>query len=329
MTTDPPPLASCRSSFGQHHGYPPRQGWLKKVHTELSKNPHLFDNPEPATVTLGVGSSMVLSLRFWAEAFGLITRSPTDRRALTPTRRGRWLLDEETGADPWLEYPASLWLLHWWLLSNRVCAVPSWYYLFSESPFGRYTRIELRTHIQRAAQRTGWAAPGERAVARDIACMATMYAPQVGSVDQPRAGIEDVLLHPFRDLNLLSTAAPEAHRRDDRSHKITINRGAGRAAPSTVLLYACLDYAARNTAAPGSIALTRLASGPGSPGRIMLLDGGGLRRALEREASRRPPVAVMETGDGECVLAYEQPPALLADQVLADAFNLQDGPGEF
>jgi len=329
MTTTTPPLASCRPAFGRHHGYPPRQDWLKKVHTELSKNPRLFDNTEKATVTLGVGSSMVPSLRFWAEAFGLIARSPIYDRALEPTARAHWLLDDETGADPYTEHPATLWLLHWWLLSDRPCAVPSWYYLFAESPISRFTRTELRAYIQRAVQRTGWATPSQRTLARDIACMATMYAPQVGSVDQPRASIEDVLLNPFRDLNLLSTAVPETHRRGDRSHEIRVNRGAGRAAPSTVLLYACLDYASRDTAAPGSTALARLASGPGSPGRVMLLDGGALRRALEREAARRPPVAVMESDAGEWVLAYAEPPALLADQVLADTFNLPGGPGEF
>ncbi|MGW4890744.1 DUF4007 family protein [Kitasatospora sp. NPDC004240] len=324
MTDDPLPLASCSRSFGRHHSYPPRYGWLLKVHTALHDDPLVFDSPE-ASVILGVSSSMVPSMRFWANAFGLTAPSAAGGRAVEPTARANWLLDEDTGADPYLEDPRSLWLLHWWLLSPADCAVPSWYYLFARAGISRFTRAELRSHIHRAARESGWQPPSDDTIARDIACIATMYAPQVRSVDQPRAGIEDVLTNPFRDLNLVSTAGPQVQHRGDRTHEISVNRGAGRLAPTAVLLYTCLDYAAHCRSAPGSVALARLANGPG---RIMLLDSGSLRGALERASARYPAVAVMESGTGEVLLTFADPPALLADLVLASTFRVPGGPGD-
>jgi hypothetical protein len=289
-----------------------------KVHTALQDDPHVFQRPD-APLILGVGSSMVASMRFWAGAFGLVeedTEGPPG--AAAPTARGRWLLDEEDGADPYLEDQASLWLLHWWLLTGTPCHVPSWYFVFAVYGRSRFTRAELLSSIQRAVVRSGWRPPADDTVRRDIACLATMYAPQVGSVDQPRASLEDVLANQFGDLGLLSTAAPRSRPRADRSHEITVVAGAGRSAPAGVLLYACLDFAARGAASPGSIVLSRLASGPG---RIMRLDSGALRQALERAASRHPAVSVVESGAGETVLAYDAPPAVLADQVLAGVFQ--------
>ncbi|MCM2430941.1 DUF4007 family protein [Streptomyces sp. RKAG337] len=294
------------------------------MHTALQEDPHVFQRPD-APVVLGVGSSMVASMRFWAGAFGLVREDTAGTGAAAPTARGHWLLDDENGADPYLEDPGSLWLLHWWLLTGTPCSVPTWYYVFAASGISRFTRAELLSSIRNAVTRNGWQPPADDTIKRDIACLATMYAPQVGSVDQPRAGLEDVLTNPFRDLGLLSTASPTSHPRGDRSHEITVIRGAGRSAPAAALLYACLDFAARDTAAPGSTSLARLASGPG---RIMLLDGGALRGALERAAARHPAVAVVESGAGEMLLAYDAPPAVLANQVLAGIFHRPGAPGD-
>ncbi|WP_030230597.1 DUF4007 family protein [Streptomyces sp. NRRL S-350] len=325
--TDHPPLADCAPAFGRHRTYPPRQGWLLKVHTAVQDDPLVFRHPD-APVVLGVGSSMVASMRFWAGAFGLVEEDAAGGGAVTPTARGRWLLDE-AGADPYLEDPASLWLLHWWLLSGTPCSVPAWYYLFARAGLSTFTRAELRTHIRRAAERTGWKAPPDDTVGRDIACIATMYVPQVASADQPRAGLEDVLTNPFRDLDLLSTAAPGEHHCGDRSHVLSLNRGAGRLAPAAVLAYACLDHAARHRAsAPGSIAVSRLANEPGSPGRVLLIDTRSLHSALERAARRHPALSVVESAAGEALLAYSAPPAELADEVLAAAYRRPEGPGD-
>jgi hypothetical protein len=324
MTNPTAPLASCSPAFGRAGAYPPRYGWLLKVHHAIQTDPRAVRRAD-APVVLGVGSSMVASMRFWALAFGLADRDPAGGGALTPTARGRWLLDDD-GADPYLEDRTSLWLLHWWLLSARPCLVPAWYYVFGYARWYRATRADLRQRLIRAAEHTGWAAPADSTLTRDIACLVTMYAPSLNSQDQPRASLEDVVLNPFRELSLVSISAPEAGSRD-RTQQLTVHRRAGRAAPDAVLSYACLSWATR-TAGPeaGSISLSRLATDTGGPGNVLLADAQRLRQALLRTSERHPQLTLVESTGDEVLVAYTAPPAILADQVLAAAYRRTEGP---
>ncbi|MFE3558387.1 DUF4007 family protein [Streptomyces sp. NPDC059193] len=313
------PLADCHPAFGRHRGYPPRYGWLRKVHLALLDDPACLRRPD-ATVILGVGSSMVPAMAFWSQAFGL--SSPCDR-GLTPTARGRWLLDEEQGADPFLEEVASLYLLHWWLLSATPSHVPSWRYLFGHTGLRSYSRKALHELITDAAERAGWRTPAPSVVANDIACLVSMYAPS--NPDQPRERVEDTLLNPFRSLHLL-VSGPSLNGFGDRTHTLTINRTAGQTCPASVLTYACLDYAARiRGPGPGSISVARLAAAPDGPGRLLLTDTPGLLRALRSTSARHEGLAVTESPTGEDLLCYSVPPLALAQKILATAFPQAGG----
>ncbi|WP_063761920.1 DUF4007 family protein [Streptomyces sp. NRRL S-475] len=306
------PLTGCLPAFGRHRGYPPRYGWLRKVYDALRQEPTALRRPD-ATVVLGVGKSMVPSMAFWSQAFGLAARNGQD---LVPTNRAHWLLDEETGADPYLELDASLWLLHWWLVSSEPCHVPTWRYLFGHSPLSRSSRAELQGRLAAAADAAGHRTPAASVLASDIACLVSMYAPG----DPTAANIEDELSNPFRTLHLLDPEPP-ADRTADRSHLVALRRMAGRHCPAPVQAYASLDFAAR-TASPsaGSISLARLASDPLGPGRLLLTGTADLRRALNQVANRHADLAVVQSGDGEETLVYSCPPVLLAEDVLAGAY---------
>ncbi|MEU0214708.1 DUF4007 family protein [Streptomyces sp. NPDC006265] len=305
-------MTGCLPAFGRHRGYPPRYGWLRKVYDALRQDPTALRRPD-ATVVLGVGKSMVPSMAFWAQAFGLAARNGQD---LVPTDRAHWLLDDETGADPYLELDASLWLLHWWLVSAEQCHVPSWRHLFGYSPLSRSSRAALQGRLAAAAEAAGHKTPAASVLASDIACLVTMYAPG----DHTAANIEDELSNPFRALHLLDPEPP-ADRTADRSHLMALRRTAGRHCPAPVQAYASLDFAAR-TASPAarSISLTRLASDPLGPGRLLLTCTADLRRALNQVADRHADLAVVQSGDGEESLVYSRPPVLLAEDVLADAY---------
>ncbi|RSS84592.1 DUF4007 family protein, partial [Streptomyces sp. WAC02707] len=188
------PMASCLPAFGRHRGYPPRYGWLRKVYDALLRDPTALRRPD-ATLLLGVGKSMVPSMGFWSQAFGLAIR---DGQGLMPTERAHWLLDEKAGADPYLELDATLWLLHWWLVSAEHCHVPTWRYLFGHSPLSRSSRAELQGRLAAAAEAAGHKTPAPSVLASDIACLVTMYAPG----DRTAPNIEDELSNPFRILHL-------------------------------------------------------------------------------------------------------------------------------
>ncbi|MFD3959269.1 DUF4007 family protein [Micromonospora tulbaghiae] len=306
------PMSDCLPAFGRHRGYPPRYGWLRKVYDALLRDPTALRRPD-ATVLLGVGKSMVPSMAFWSQAFGLATR---DGQGLVPTERAHWLLDEEAGADPYLELDATLWLLHWWLVSAEPCHVPTWRYLFGHSPFSRSSRAELQGRLAAAAEAAGHKTPSPSVLASDIACLVSMYAPG----DHTASNIEDELSNPFRILHLLDPEPP-AGRPVDRSHLVALRRTAGRRCPVPVQVYASLDFAARAVGpAAGSISLGRLASDPLGPGRLLLAGSADLRRALRQAADGNADLAVVESGDGQETLVYSRPPALLADDVLAGAY---------
>ncbi|MFI5986824.1 DUF4007 family protein [Streptomyces sp. NPDC051555] len=314
------PPAECHPAFGRHRGYPPRYGWLRKVHLALLDDPGCLRRPD-ATVVLGVGSSMVPAMGFWSQAFGL---AKPCAGGLTPTTRGEWLLDDEQGADPFLEEVASLYLLHWWLLGSTPCHVPSWRYLFGHTGLRSYSRKALHELITGTTDRAGLRVPARSVVASDIACLVSMYAPS--DPDQPGERVEDALFNPFRSLHVL-TSGPSLNGFGDRTHTLTINRTAGQACPASVLTYACLDYAARSHGpGPGSIAVARLASAPDGPGRLLLTDSPGLLRALRSTSAQHEGLAVTESAAGEDLLAYTGPPSALAQLILTTAFPQAGAP---
>lgn len=61
-------------------------------------------------VSLGIGKNMVRSAKFWAEAAQVIEEREGGGHQVTPF--GHELQSEE-GWDAYLEYPETLWLLHW------------------------------------------------------------------------------------------------------------------------------------------------------------------------------------------------------------------------
>lgn len=92
-----------------HQTFTLRYGWIEKGYAFVKKG-HSFSD-ESAIVRLGVGKNMVDSIRYWCEMAGIIQDGSV-------TEFGEKLLNEESGWDPYLEDPASLWLIHWNIVSN-------------------------------------------------------------------------------------------------------------------------------------------------------------------------------------------------------------------
>jgi hypothetical protein len=73
--------------------------------------------------TLGVGKNMVHSIRHWCLATGVLEAVAGANRRPTGQARPTWLgkaVLGDGGWDPYLEDPATLWLLHWQIASNRA-----------------------------------------------------------------------------------------------------------------------------------------------------------------------------------------------------------------
>ncbi|MFJ8752260.1 DUF4007 family protein [Streptomyces sp. NPDC102441] len=321
MTIERRPLETCLPRFARHGSYPPKWGWLPKVHAAVRQEAQVFSRPD-ATVLLAVGSSMVPAMRFWALAFGLIEPEDEGRGAgYVSTERGRWLLDDD-GADTWLEEPGTLWLLHWWLLSARPCHVPTFWHLFANWGLSRFSRSELRSAVLRAAQQTGWKAPSDNTLDRDLTALLAMYAPPSPPAPASRASVEELLASPFRQLNILAfddtPAVSEFRAAAVRGRRIDLQRIRPDGAPAAIVAYACLDYAqAQGHQGPGAMSLAALASDPGGPGRLLFASETLLRRAIERTVSKHgSSLAIMESADGQALLSFGEDPRALAADIL-------------
>ncbi|MFD5321140.1 DUF4007 family protein [Streptomyces sp. NPDC127098] len=334
MPRAPARLAGCAPAFGRHNSFAPRLGWPAKVHAALNDDPLAFARPG-ATVTLGVGSSMVRPMRFWSSAFGLIEDDDhaTRPRPAHPTSRGHWLLDED-GADPYLEDLGTLWLLHWWLLSAEPCLLPTFRYFFGSWWKTRFTRAELRAAVQDAAVGTGWRRPADSVVAHDITALTAMYGTTRHRENDPWA-VEEFVINPFRQLGLLDLDpevrfTPPNWESGCRRGELLVDRRRGNNAPGAILAYACLTYAHdRGAQGPGTVALSRLHTDDRGPGRLMLADERALRTAIANVA-RDPAgqgLALAESSGGD-LLAFEEPPLILANRVLAAYYRHPNGPDE-
>ena len=125
--------------FAGHETFPLRYGWLNKAYDKVSHvlstgngDTNSIFTDESAISLFGVGKNMVVSMRHWALAAGVIHMAEADEGArlgrLMPTEFGKMLLEE---CDPYLEHPASLWLIHWHLAS-RPGRATTWYWAFNE-----------------------------------------------------------------------------------------------------------------------------------------------------------------------------------------------------
>lgn len=296
-------------AFARHLTYPPRYGWLEKGFAGVIGDPGIFTRPD-ATVLLGTGSSMVPAIRYWMSAFGLTEER--GRGHTVPTWEAQWLLSGN-GADPWLEDPASLWLLHWFLLSP-LCIAPTWWITFN-TMFGRFDAGDLARRVAYHAGKAGWAVPSRDSVERDVSCLTRMYG--AGTPGGAAPGIEDLLNCPFRELGLLQETAAGTRGREWR-----LAAPGRRAIPDAVVAFACLDYAGRHqNGGPGLVSLARLASEPGAPGRAFLLSRDNLTDALRGAAARFPALSVTELGDGQETLAFSCSPRELAWDILDSHYD--------
>lgn len=296
--------------FANHQTFHPRFGWIKKGYNAAAADPNIF-NEKSAPVDLGVGKNMVEAIRFWALATKVVARSPHPDRPRTsvysPTRLGRALLDDKFGFDPYIEDPATLWILHWHAISSKSL-LPVWRLAFNDFGALEFTDDELLQFCLDEIAATTWNQPMKSSVQKDVDCLLRMYSRRQV---QGRQSIDDLLDSPFRELGLIRPA-PGA----DRKNSYRLVRGVKPTLPPAAVAYACLDYMSRSSDGSLTVTLTRLAADPGSPGRIMKLTEQDIAEAIE-QAARLAGNLRLTRPAGSTQLAISAPPGQVAYEVLA------------
>jgi hypothetical protein len=257
-------------SFSGHETFPFRSAWMKKGLDAVSKDAGVFSRDAAMTV-LGVGKNMVRSIRHWCLAAGMIEEykpEPSVRRmSLRPTILGTALFPDE-GWDPYLEDPATVWLLHWLIATNTERAT-TWFWAFSHVHEPEFTREALTAGLVRWVQTAGWKRIAETSLKRDVDCFLRTYVPS----RHAQGVLEDTLDCPLTELGLLREAG-------DRN-SFQFNRGPQRELPDAVLLYATYRFWLRRSPSSETLSLHDLTHQPGSPGRIFQIDEDSMAGRLE------------------------------------------------
>ena len=252
------PQITCK--FAGHETFTFRYGWLKKAVDGLYQDRSIFTNDD-AVVKLGVGKNMVQSIKFWALATRVIDEGIN---GLEISKIGGQLLAKW---DPYLEDPASLWLIHWRLATNPSRAAV-WYLAFNKYPRPDFTKSQLLEFLLEYTSRHNIKAK-DTTISRDIDCFIRTYLPP----KQDKLHIEETFSCPLNELALLHQL------RDGESYRFNI--GPKNSLPIQIAGYALLTYITRVQNSRKTIAVSDCLYGEGSPGQIFKLDENTLVEYIE------------------------------------------------
>lgn len=287
-----------RASFSGHETFPFRYTWLKKAVDQVAADPVVFGRDD-AMVLLGVGKNMVQSIRHWGMVTGVIEEDPAvfnnRGRSLRVTKLGELLLGD-TGWDPFLEDPASLWLLHW-QVANSPEQATTWFWVFNQLGRLEFTRDELVGELMRLIQQHNWSRVAENSVKRDVDTFVRTYtAPRPSK----RVVVEDTLDCPLVDLGLLRFAAD--------GETLALRRGDQSSLPDEVFVYGLIEFLRMRNHTTRTLSLEDLLFAPGSPGRVFsLTEASALRRLDALHALTKGKLSYDETAGLKQVLVYELP----------------------
>lgn len=240
--------------FSGHESFNCRPLWLKKG-VDLIDSGSGFASEE-ALIQLGVGKNMVNSINYWVQAFGLMN----EEKKLSEIAE---YLFGKNGKDPYLENPASLWILHYYLVISEKASLYSLFFnLF------RKERIEFNSKMianflknQCELSNTFF---NENTTNRDINVFLKNYLKPVKSFKN----LEDEYSGLFIDLNILERL--ERDYNNDRWFKVVITDR--KEIPSEILLFFIIEQAKDNK----SISLQTLLKDYGSIGNIIPITESGM-----------------------------------------------------
>ena len=257
---------SYKPQFSGHETFPLRYGWLKKVFDRVAATENEPDNrnacwDDGAIARFGVGKNMVASMRHWAKASGII-EEPTGTNAVRPTELGR-LLFGPNGLDPYMEHPATLWLLHWQLAAQPEKT--TWFWAFSHYSAITFDRDSFVKKLERLAQDRfqdqAWPHVASKTIKKDVACFIQTY---VARQTVGKMGYDGVLESPLTELGLIKAIGKQDGFRFVRGPKTTLSDG--------VFVYALIDFWSRYFPHAATLSFEAIAYAPGGPGRVFLFD---------------------------------------------------------
>ena len=127
-------------TFSGHESFPCKTLWLKKGYDFIMAGKNF--NAPTAVVDLGVGKNMVSAVRYWYKAFGLNKESGTAWIA-------DYILDSQTGKDPFLEDLGTLWLMHFLLIHSEEASLYKMFFVDFQKERRVFDRDNVVSFVKR------------------------------------------------------------------------------------------------------------------------------------------------------------------------------------
>jgi hypothetical protein len=266
MTRGPLYQETYKPQFSGHETFPLRHGWLKKIFDAIAERDGDPDNKtiftrDDAIARFGVGKNMVTSMRHWSIAAGIITPN-----GIQTTPLGRFIFGDG-GVDPYLEHPATLWLIHWHL-SGRPDKT-TWFWIFSHYAGNTFERETLCRGLQKLANDRDWNRASAITIKRDVECLVRTYAAKSWT---ERNGYEEDLESPLAELGMIKATGKRDGFRLVNGNKPSLRPGA--------FLYSLCDFW-QNFSKSSTLSFESIAYEPGSLGKVFLLDETDLSERLQ------------------------------------------------
>lgn len=263
-----------RAQFSGHETFPLRHLWLKKAYDEVAAAPggaapkSLFTDPE-AIVTFGVGKNMVGAIRHWALTCRILEEHG-DLFRTTPI--GDYLFANEHGVDPFLEAPATLWLLHW-MMAGTPDRSTTWFYAFNHLTEQTFDHEAVAAPLRDYRERRNMIMKNrirasDATIKRDVECFMRSYVPT-----RLAKFSEDLFEPALVPLGLIRAV-------NSRSYQF--RRGPKPTLPDGIFLFALHEFWERHAPEQKTLSVEALTFEPGSPGRVFKLDEDALVERLAR-----------------------------------------------
>lgn len=254
-----------RLQFAGHETFPLRLLWLKKTYDAVradGESKRTFQELD-AIARFGVGKNMVISMRHWALASGMIVPAGQNH---APTPIAERLLADD-GLDPFLEAPATLWLIHS-VLAGAPSPCTTFYYAFNVLNQAEFDREGLNEAMLDLARSKGARATPET-IKRDVEVFLRSYVSRTGD------GSEDASEPLLAELGLIREAR--------LSGQYEFVRGPQPSLPDGIFaLHLSRFWEVQKS--PPTLTAEAIAYEPGSPGRVFKMDEDSVVTRLTRLA---------------------------------------------
>ena len=218
---------SNKLTFSGHDSFHCRHLWLKKGYEFVRKGNKFSD--EDAVIELGVGKNMVSAIGFWLKAFGI-----TDKEGKL-TEFADYIFDQENGKDPYIEDEATLWLLHYQLVTLNIAS--TYNLIFNELRREKieFTKDNFIGFITRKAEGLNITPISTNTLSKDFEVLTKMYI-RTNAQSQDR---EDTFSGILTELNIIQEEYRKVN--DKQETFFTITSEDKTEIPEEVLLYGILD----------------------------------------------------------------------------------------